>query len=61
VKLSGKMSTKGPKPKTPKIPLFAVRAERALLRAAEKVRAKNRSMNLPLIVWENGEVVEKPA
>jgi hypothetical protein len=55
------MSTKGPKPKTPKIPLFAVRAERALLRAAEKVRAKNRSMNLPLIVWENGKVVEKPA
>jgi hypothetical protein len=55
------MISKRPKPKTVKIPQFAVRAERALLRAAEKVRAKNRAMNLPLIVWENGKVVEKPA
>jgi hypothetical protein len=32
-----------------------------MLRAAKKVRAQNRAMNLPLIVWENGKVVEKPA
>ena len=55
------MTIKRPKPKAAKIPQFAVRAERALLRAAEKVRAQKRAMNLPWIVWENGKVVEKPA
>jgi hypothetical protein len=55
------MNLKREKPKTTKTPDFAVRAERAMLRAAKKVRAQNRAMNLPLIVWENGKVVEKPA
>jgi hypothetical protein len=55
------MSSKRPKPKAAKTPQFAVRAERALIRAAENVRAQKRAMNLPLIAWENGKVVEKPA
>jgi hypothetical protein len=55
------MNLKREKPKTGKTPEFAARAERAMLRAAKKVRAQNRAMNLPLIVWENGKVVEKPA
>jgi len=49
----------GSKPK--KQPLFVLRAERAMLRAAENVRKENRAFNLPLIVWENGKVVERPA
>ena len=36
-------------------------AMRALQRAARKVRAENRRLGLPMIVWENGKVVEKPA
>ncbi len=40
---------------------FADRAERALRRAVRDVRARNRALGLPLIVWENGKVVEKPA
>ena len=43
------------------MPLFIRRAERAMLRAAENVRKENRAHNLPLIVWENGKMVEKPA
>jgi hypothetical protein len=34
-------------------------AERALRRAARKVRAEHKRLGLPLIVWENGKVVEK--
>ena len=47
--------------KSKKTPAFVRRAERALRRAAKKVQAQNRAMNLPLIVWENGKVVKKPA
>jgi hypothetical protein len=36
-------------------------AMRALRRAARKVHAENRRLGLPLILWENGKVVEKPA
>jgi len=36
-------------------------ALRALRRAARTVRAQNRALGLPLIVWENGRTVEKPA
>jgi len=36
-------------------------ALRALRRAAQKVRAENRKLGLPLILWQNGKVVEKPA
>lgn len=44
-----------------KAPAFVARAERALRRAARKVRAENRALGLPMIVWENGKVVKKPA
>jgi hypothetical protein len=36
-------------------------ALRALRRAAQKVHAENRKLGLPLVLWENGKVVEKPA
>ena len=47
--------------KAEKVPSFVTRAERAMRRAAKNVRAQNRAMKLPLIVWQNGKVVEKPA
>ena len=47
--------------KLDKVPAFVSRAERALRRAAKNVQAQNRAMKLPLIVWQDGEVVEKPA
>jgi hypothetical protein len=34
-------------------------ALRAMRRAARKLRAEHRRLGLPLIVWENGKVVEK--
>jgi len=49
------------KRKANKVPEFVRQAERALRRAARKVRAENRKLGLPIIVWENGKVVEKPA
>ena len=36
-------------------------ALRALRRAARKVHAENRKLGLPVIVWQDGKVVEKPA
>lgn len=42
-------------------PAFVTRAERALHRAARKVRAENRRLGLPLIVWKNGRTVSIPA
>jgi hypothetical protein len=47
--------------KSEKLPAFALRAERAFRRAEKKVRAEHRALNLPLIFWENGKVVKKPA
>lgn len=47
--------------KSAKVPAFVSRAERAFRRAARNVRAQHRAMKLPLIVWENGKVVQKPA
>jgi hypothetical protein len=38
-----------------------LRAERSLRRAAKNVPAQNRAMKLPVIVWQDGKVVEKPA
>jgi len=55
------MKRNGPARKPPKAPAFVLRAERALRRAAKKVRAQNRARKLPLIVWQDGKVVEKPA
>jgi hypothetical protein len=34
-------------------------ALRAMRRAAHKLRAEHKRLGLPLIVWENGKVVEK--
>ena len=47
--------------KSTKSPAFVARAERALRRAANTVKARNRALKLPVIVWENGKVVERPA
>ena len=47
--------------KLTKTPVFVARAERALRRAARNVQAQNRALGLPLIVWQNGKVVEKRA
>jgi len=44
-----------------KTPAFVLRAERALRRAAKNVRNQNRALKLPVIVWQDGKVVEKPA
>ena len=53
------MKTKGHTPR--KAPAFVLRAERALRRAAQNVRVQNRALKLPLIVWQDGKVVEKRA
>ena len=42
-------------------PAFVIRGERALRRAARKVRAENRRLGLPLIVWKNGRTMAIPA
>ncbi len=47
--------------KAKKAPAFVARAERAFRRAAHNVKAQNRALKLPLIVWQDGKVVEKPA
>ena len=46
---------------TRKAPAFMLRAEHALRRAAQNVRVQNRALKLPLIVWQDGKVVEKRA
>lgn len=43
------------------LPEFARLALRAHRRAARKLRAEHRRLGLPIIVWENGKVVEKEA
>ena len=55
------MKTNGPARKSAKAPAFVRRAERALRRAAKNVQTQNRALKLPLIVWQDGKVVEKPA
>ena len=40
----------------PEVARLALRAHR---RAARKLRAEHRQLGLPIIVWENGRVVEK--
>ena len=47
--------------KSTKAQPFVLRAERALRRAAHNVKTQNRAMKLPVIVWQDGKVVEKPA
>lgn len=55
------MKKNGHSRKTAKPPAFVARAERALRRAAQNVKAQNRALKLPVIVWQDGKVVEKPA
>lgn len=50
-----------PTTKSTPTPAFVTRAERALRRAAQNVKTQNRAFKLPLIVWQDGKVVEKPA
>jgi len=42
-----------------KVPAFVARAERAFRRVAHNVRTQNRALKLPVIVWQDGKVVEK--
>ena len=55
------MKTNGHGRKSSKAPAFVLRAERALRRAAKNVRTQNRALKLPVIVWQDGKVVERPA
>ncbi len=55
------MKTNAQARKSNKTPPFVLRAERALRRAAKNVQAQNRALKLPLVVWQDGKVVEKPA
>ena len=55
------MKTIGHARKSPKAPAFVLRAERALRRAAHNVKTQNRALKLPLIVWQDGKLAEKPA
>jgi len=41
-------------------PAFVTRAERAMRRAARNIKIQKRSLGLPVIVWLDGKVVEKP-
>ena len=44
-----------------KAPAFVARAERALQRVARNVQTENRAFSLPLLVWKDGKLVERPA
>ncbi|MCP5522828.1 MAG: hypothetical protein H7A46_14915 [Verrucomicrobiales bacterium] len=55
------MKKNGTHRKSAKAPAFVARAERAFRRAARNVRTQNRAFQLPVIVWEDGKVVEKAA
>ena len=55
------MKKNGHPAKAAKTPAFVARAERALRRAARNVKTQNRALKLPVIVWQDGKVVEKPA
>jgi hypothetical protein len=55
------MNKNGLGSKTQKASLSVTRAERALRRAAQNVRAQNRAFKLPVIIWQGGAVMEEPA
>ena len=52
------MKTNGHTRKSAKAPAFVLRAERAMRRAAKNVRAQNRAMKLPDVVWKNSKVAK---
>ena len=41
-----------------KLPAFVVRAERAFRRVAYNLKIKSRTLGVPIIVLENGKVVQ---
>lgn len=45
--------------KMSELPEHGQMALRAARRSARKLRAEHRRLGLPIIVWENGKVVEK--
>jgi hypothetical protein len=45
--------------KSRKTPVFVLRAQRAMRRAGRNVIAQHRAAKLPVVVWENGKVMEK--
>ena len=47
------MKTNGKKNGAKKTPAFVARAERAFGRVALKLRAENRKVGLPAVVWSN--------
>jgi hypothetical protein len=53
------MKSNGHARKSDKAPPFVLRAERAFRRAAHNIKAQNRALKHPLIVWQAGKVVEK--
>lgn len=55
------MKTNGHARKPTKTPPFVLRAERALRRAARNVQAQSRASKLPVVVWQDGKVMEKSA
>ena len=55
------MKNTGPARKSPQAPAFVLRAERALRRTAHNVITQHRALGLPVIVCQDGRVVEKPA
>ena len=55
------MKRNGHARKPVKASAFVQRAERALRRVAKNVQVQNRALKLPLIIWQDGKVVEKPA
>jgi len=48
-------------PKPRKAPAFVTRAERAFRRVARNVKTQNRALKIPVMVWQDGKVLEKPA
>jgi hypothetical protein len=55
------MKKNGHSTKSQKAAAFVLRAGRAMRRATHTVRTQNRAHHLPVIVWQNGKVVEQPA
>ncbi|MHB1306517.1 MAG: hypothetical protein ACYC23_05485 [Limisphaerales bacterium] len=54
------MKTNGHTRESTKTPPFVLRAERAPQRAARNLQAQSRALKLPVVVWQDGKVVETP-
>jgi hypothetical protein len=53
------MTTNGKKNGAEKTPAFVARAERAFGRVARKLRAENRKVGLPAVVWSNEKAAKR--